>query len=138
MQVIASQMRRCNELQLVVENAEYGVAIKVNVRHVAADSIIIEATTEAHPTVGACQREKVLLDRQPIDAGKLFDEAFHGPGTIRGCAGKGMRPLSVKAGLLIRELVRGGNARAECWLTKLTVVFHQSQAANIRHLNSSA
>jgi len=50
---ISCQVRRRDEPQFIIENAEYGVAIKVDVRDVASDSRIIEGATEAQPSVGA-------------------------------------------------------------------------------------
>ncbi|MEF8736134.1 MAG: hypothetical protein V5B35_05865 [Candidatus Accumulibacter necessarius] len=70
---ISCQVRSRDEPQFIVENAEYGVAIKVDVRYVTSDSRIIESATEAQPSVGARQRHEVVFDRLPIDERKLRD-----------------------------------------------------------------
>jgi hypothetical protein len=62
MMVVARQVCRSDDLQVIIKNAEHGIAIEIDARHVGADRIIIKTSAESKSSVGAGQRQEVLFD----------------------------------------------------------------------------
>src|SRR5258706_2008810 len=118
MALVAREMRRANDMQSVVQNAEHCVALEIDVMHVGAERKIVETDAKAKLPVPARKREEMALERRPLEARELLDEDGHGmrsetdmnctagPLLVTPAAAASMAQISMQARCLRRAGIR--------------------------------
>jgi hypothetical protein len=75
--VRAAEVRRTDQVQVVVEYAERGVGVEGDARHVRAYRGVAERCTETQPAILSAEAEEVTLQGGALEAGELSDENSH-------------------------------------------------------------
>jgi len=67
----ARDVRRTDEVQNVVINAEGRIALEIDARHIGTHRVVVDRNAEAQPAIFAVEGEEMRLERRPLQPGKL-------------------------------------------------------------------